>query len=59
LLGPVSATPFGSEAQRAFAFAETMEVLAERIASLVDLPFESLDRDEIKGRLEWIAARHQ
>jgi arsenate reductase len=56
---PDPGTVIGSEARRAFAFAVTLEALTERIAALVDLPIESLDRAELKARLEWIAVRHQ
>ena len=56
---PDPATVIGSEARRAFAFAVTLEALTERVAALVDLPIESLDRAELKARLEWIAVRHQ
>jgi arsenate reductase len=56
---PDPLTVIGSEARRAFAFAVTLEAISERIAALVDLPIESLDRAELTARLERIAVRHQ
>jgi len=44
----------GREAERRFAFADTLRMLTQRISIFVSLPIESLDRLALKRRLESI-----
>jgi len=46
----------GSEAERRFAFADSLRMLSQRISIFINLPFEALDRLSLKQRLDDIGA---
>ena len=53
---PVKAT--GTDAEKALVFAQTYGVLRRRIASFVELPFESLSRLALQTQVDHIGSTH-
>ena len=56
---PDPVSPSGNDVDTALRFAATYRVIAARVRALIDLPVESMTRDELRHALTEIAAAHR